>query len=356
MISVIMPTFNKAAYLNLTLASFVRQTSKDYEIVLIDDGSGDGTQAIADNYKNKLNLIRLKQANLGRSAARNKGISASSGEYLLFNDDDRIVRGDFIERHQSALSREANTVHIGGKGRVLTIWRRNQLIMQGQDRRKLAEQLGDRWHRVRRKTYAELASAEEVETNFEHTIERLFLGKEFESNHALGVPIDRIEDFRLKWMLGTTANLSVRKDAVVEAGMFDTEFRGWGMEDSELCYRLVRNGLALKECPEAFNYHQIHPIGRKFWINPTLSISRMNELKRNIDYFHAKFGTPASYIFRRAFYDNIPTLLANEILIQFEGALGESGTVEDWDSLYRTIMRSRRNRSLGARFGIRSRG
>lgn len=351
-----MPTFNKAAYLNLTLASFARQTSKDYEIVLIDDGSVDSTPAIAEKYKNKLNLIYLKQDNLGRSAARNKGIAASSGEYLLFNDDDRIVQGDFVDRHQKALLGESNTVHIGGKGRILTIWCRNQLILQGKDRRKLEERLGDRWHRIRKTAYTELASAEEVETNFEPTIDRLYLGKEFESDHALGVPIDQIEDFRLKWMLGTTANLSVSKDAVIEAGMFDTEFKGWGMEDSELCYRLDRNGLELKEYPEALNYHQIHPIGRKFWMNSTMSASRMNELKRNIEYFYEKFRTPSSYIFRRTFYDNIPTLIVNEILIQFEGALGESDTVEEWDSLYRRIMRDRRNQSIRAKLGFRSKG
>lgn len=338
-----MPTLNKAPYLNLTLASFVRQSFAGFEIVVVDDGSEDDTAEVVRRYESKLNLTYVKQPNRGRSAARNAGIAACSGDQLIFNDDDRMVHGDFVAKHREAYERDENAVRIGGKGRALTIWRRGELILSGKDRNRLNEQLGDRWTAVRRSKYAELMSAEEAETNFEPAIARVFLGEEFESDHELGGDVDRASDFRLMWMRGTTANLSVSKQAVVDAGLFDTEFKGWGMEDAELCYRLYKNGLAIRECPEAYNYHQLHPIGRRMWLHRTLSRSRMADLRRNIDYFHRKSQSPDSYIFRQAFYKNIPPHAANEILIRFEEALAaKPRDIAEWDELYRNVTRSRK--------------
>jgi glycosyltransferase involved in cell wall biosynthesis len=341
MISVIIPTYNKAAYLNLTLASFVPQTSKDFEVVVVDDGSVDETANIANSYKSKLNLVYIKQLNQGRSKARNTGILACSGDSLVFNDDDRIVKKDFITKHADALKEDGEFIYIGGKGKALTIWSKNKLPLQRNDTKILASRFGEQWKTISKSTYTELLTTQDIEMNFDESMEKVFLGNEFESDHVMGVPINEIPDFRLSWTIGTTANLSVRKDAVIEVGMFDTEFKGWGMEDSELCYRLCTNGMRVKEYPSAYNYHQIHPIGRRF-LHQTLSMTRRNELHRNINYFHEKFKTPGSFVFHRAFYSNTPPLIANEILIQFESDLTEKALpYSEWDSLYRTIVKNR---------------
>lgn len=347
MISVIMPTYNKANYLNLTLASFVNQTEKEFEIVIIDDGSQDHTSTVIDCYKEKLNLVYLKQVNSGRSAARNKGIEACSGNYLLFNDDDRIVHQNFVAQHKAALMTNPNAVHLGAKERILTIWSKNKLILQPNDIKVLAEKWGDQWKEIRRSNYVELVKAEQLENSFEASINKVYLGKEFETDHVLGSSFDQIPNFRLMWMMGTTANLSVIKAAVVDVGMFDTAFKGWGMEDTELCYRLYNYGLPMRDCMTALNYHQVHPIGRRFFFIPTLSYKRWIELHRNINYFDQKFKTPSSYIFRKAFYRNMSPIVANEVLTQFEDALeADPRSHQSWDTLYRRVMKGRTKSGL----------
>jgi glycosyltransferase involved in cell wall biosynthesis len=345
MISIIMPTYNKATLLNLTLASFVHQTSKQFELIIIDDGSNDDTEHIVQSYKNKLNLLYMKQSNLGRSQARNAGIMASSGTFLVFNDDDRIVRDDFIAEHTKVLMDDNDAMVIGGKGRVLTVWQKNKLPFRKNDTNILSERFGVEWREISKSKYAELIRTDDLEFNFEATIKKIFLGNEFDTGHTLGVTIDEIPDFRLGWLIGTTANLSVRKDAVMDVGLFDTAFKGWGMEDTDLCYRLQMHGLNVKEYSPAYNYHQIHPIGLR-WFNATISFSRFKDLRKNIIYFHKKTKTPSSFICYKAFLYNIPTIIANEIYIQFENAIEKKPIpYSEWGKLFRTIMRNRNKSS-----------
>jgi glycosyltransferase involved in cell wall biosynthesis len=341
MISVIMPTYNKASFLNLTLASFVHQTSKQFELIIIDDGSSDDTEHIVQSYKNKLNLLYMKQPNLGRSQARNAGIMASSGTFLVFNDDDRIVRDNFIAEHTKVLMNDNDAMVIGGKGRVLTVWQKNKLPLRRNDKNILSERFGDEWQTISKSKYVELIRTDDLECNFEATINKIFLGNEFDTGHTLGVTIDQIPDFRLAWLIGTTANLSVRKDAVVDVGLFDVAFKGWGMEDTDLCYRLHMHGLKVKEYSSAYNYHQIHPIGLR-WFNSTISMTRFNDLRKNILYFHKKTKSPSSFVYYKSFIYNIPTITANEIFIQFENALEKNPIpYSEWGKLLRTIMKNR---------------
>lgn len=89
-VSVIIPTYNRAAYLPRALDSVIAQTWRDWEIVLIDDGSTDDTSRVAEAYARQLGsrLIFLQQGNHGASHARNCGIEASSGRFIAFLDSD----------------------------------------------------------------------------------------------------------------------------------------------------------------------------------------------------------------------------------------------------------------------------
>ena len=94
-LSVVVPIYNVENYLHRCVDSLLNQDLKpsDYEIILIDDGSTDGSGAIADAYAAKFSHIRtIHQANAGLSGARNTGISAAYGEYLQFVDSD-----DYLE-------------------------------------------------------------------------------------------------------------------------------------------------------------------------------------------------------------------------------------------------------------------
>lgn len=99
--SVIVPLYNKAPYVVKALESIVHQTYRDFELIVVDDGSTDGSANIAENYLNEAgeNIIWhiLHQPNSGVSAARNNGVAASSGEYITFLDADDWWEPRFLE-------------------------------------------------------------------------------------------------------------------------------------------------------------------------------------------------------------------------------------------------------------------
>ena len=85
--SVIIPTYNRASLLRETLQSVFAQTFKDYEVIVVDDGSTDNTLEILRGYSE---VKVLTQSNRGPGAARNLGVSQSQGRYLAFLDSDDI--------------------------------------------------------------------------------------------------------------------------------------------------------------------------------------------------------------------------------------------------------------------------
>lgn len=84
-ISVIVPTYNGAAFIADTITSVLNQTSNEWDICIVDDGSTDDTVQIVTSFVEHDERIRLlKQTNTGVSHARNRGLSATSGDYVLF--------------------------------------------------------------------------------------------------------------------------------------------------------------------------------------------------------------------------------------------------------------------------------
>lgn len=93
LVSVIVPVYNVESYLTQAIESLLHQEMCDLEIILIDDGSTDGSGEIARNYEKRFqNIHYIYQNSAGVSTARNRGIDAAQGEYILFLDSD-----DFFE-------------------------------------------------------------------------------------------------------------------------------------------------------------------------------------------------------------------------------------------------------------------
>jgi len=86
LVSVVIPTYNRAYCLGYAIDSVLNQTYKNYEIIVVDDGSTDETKNIVEQYGDKVTY--LSQQNAGVSAARNKGIKYSNGEWVAFLDSD----------------------------------------------------------------------------------------------------------------------------------------------------------------------------------------------------------------------------------------------------------------------------
>ena len=113
-ISVIVPVYNAEKYLRECLDSIVNQTYKNIEIILVDDGSTDGSGAICDEYADKDVRIKVYHIpNGGVSNARNLGIDNANGEYLMFVDSDDEVSRDCIEKLYCAIEYKEQDLVIG---------------------------------------------------------------------------------------------------------------------------------------------------------------------------------------------------------------------------------------------------
>ena len=100
MFSIVIPVYNAKASLERCVDSWLCQTRKDLEIILVDDGSSDGSGELSDRLtENSDGRVRvIHQENSGVSAARNAGIRAAKGEFLLFTDSDDYVEPDYLEK------------------------------------------------------------------------------------------------------------------------------------------------------------------------------------------------------------------------------------------------------------------
>lgn len=104
LISVIIPAYNTAPYLPRCLDSVLCQTLPDFELILIDDGSTDGTGAIADRYAATDSRVRvIHKENGGVSSARNRGSDVARGQFITFVDSDDTVRPTYLEKLHAAL-------------------------------------------------------------------------------------------------------------------------------------------------------------------------------------------------------------------------------------------------------------
>jgi glycosyltransferase involved in cell wall biosynthesis len=106
LISVIVPCYNAAPYLEACVASLCAQTLGDIEVWIVDDGSTDGSGALADACIARDARVRvLRQANAGVAAARNAGLEAAQGEWISFVDADDTLKADALATLYAAIER-----------------------------------------------------------------------------------------------------------------------------------------------------------------------------------------------------------------------------------------------------------
>ena len=99
LISVIIPVYNVVHYLGKCVESIEAQTYNDFEIILVDDGSSDGSEVLCDELSKKYgNLTVIHQKNSGASTARNTGIKKAKGKYIVFCDSDDYITPQMLEK------------------------------------------------------------------------------------------------------------------------------------------------------------------------------------------------------------------------------------------------------------------
>ncbi len=203
--SIVIPTYNRKPILEKCLRALEQQNASelyaDYEVVVVDDGSTDGTVDWLKTSDEFSHVRLFEQAHGGPSAARNYGVNEAKGDTIIFIDSDLVVTPVFLESHAKALS-EAQ-----------------------------AETGGDQFF-----TYGAVINT----ANFEEPTAEPY----------------KITDFSAAFF--ATGNVAIARHWLLEAGLFDTGFQLYGWEDLELGVRLKNLGLTLIKCPEAVGYHW-HP-------------------------------------------------------------------------------------------------
>lgn len=213
-LSVIVPTYNAEETLSHLLDSLFSQTHNNFEIIVVDDGSTDGTVAIARDYG--CHIIALKQ-NYGPAHCRNIGAQNVRGDILAFIDSDCRADGRWLENIEQQFSQ--NTIH-AIMGRLLIL-------------------------------------------------PSTYLGN---SISALGFPAGGDIGFDKIWPVDpqgfthslSTCNCAVKRGIFMKAGGFDGTFPFPGGEDSFLAYNLGRLNYKIKYCPDVLVYHAARKSFRDF--------------------------------------------------------------------------------------------
>lgn len=98
MISIVIPTYNSAKIIDITISSVLSQSNPNWNLVVIDDGSTDNTKEVVSSYTKDPRIEYFFQSNCGVSAARNLGIEKARGDYVIFLDSDDYFEEDLVQR------------------------------------------------------------------------------------------------------------------------------------------------------------------------------------------------------------------------------------------------------------------
>ena len=247
-ISVIVPTYNKLPRLKLMLCSIkLQKLPKElYEVIIVDDGSMDGTDQYMQNIVKEFDLkyVRLK-SNMGRSAARNTGIEISTGNVIVFTDDDCILAPDYL----------INLIKGYTEGVILhgAIFNLPYLkFFSDPEKGILYPEFSN--HHIDN-LYSKCISEEDIVENFDK-IKRMGKLSKFEKTVRQAIldpePV-------IPWIGFTGGNVAVDVKMFKEAGGFDEALgKEWGAEDIELGYRLYQKGASFQYNMETSVYHMAH--------------------------------------------------------------------------------------------------
>jgi glycosyltransferase involved in cell wall biosynthesis len=111
LVSVVIPCYNQARYLGEAIQSVLKQSYRNYEVIVVDDGSTDDTGEVASSYEG---VRVVRQQNQGLSAARNSGLKQSRGEYVVFVDADDRLMEEALEVGVEALNAHPDAAFVFG--------------------------------------------------------------------------------------------------------------------------------------------------------------------------------------------------------------------------------------------------
>jgi glycosyltransferase involved in cell wall biosynthesis len=222
LISVILATYNREDALAAVLRGLSRQSDREFEVIVADDGSGPATAEVIRAWTTRggFPLAHVRHADEGFRLAeiRNRAIVKSAGSLCIFLDGDCIPRPDFVAAHR----RLAEPGWFVAGNRVLV----GQLLTARILREGLAPELWRRGEWLRHRLRGEV--------NRIAPLASLPLG-----------PLRRLGP--TAWRSARGTNLAIRRGDLAKVDGFDATFNGWGREDSDIVVRLIRAGTRRKD-------------------------------------------------------------------------------------------------------------
>jgi glycosyltransferase involved in cell wall biosynthesis len=281
------------------LQSLIGQTFSAFEVIVCDDGSTDQTQDRVDQFKHDLNLRYRYQEHQGfrAAAARNMGLKLARGKVIVFLDSDLIVPATFLEAHWQA--------HQGKQK-----WAVNSYVYRMKERDD---------------TYIGL-SPEDYIADHSHNLK----GDSRDRYHLF----ERGKPVAETYFLDSNA-LSMKREDIQQIGGFDPEFIGWGHEDTELGYRLSKNGFMLLLIKDkATSYHQYHDFSETKEDERAENWARLTQ-KHGIErWYHPLWNLPVEASVYLQLENNTAIFLSPLQTGRFDLAVGQK---IPWDQFYRTI-------------------
>ncbi len=246
-VSILIPVYNAEKYVGKTIGSVLKQNYRDFEVLLINDGSTDGSLGILETFRKKDKRIRVfSKSNRGRGSALNFGIDKSRGKYISFLDADDIMAQNSLKIRADTLdkSKEIDLVY----GDMERFW--------SDGRRKVRESV-----------------------EFESLGQALELLKKMSQSKKLGDIAPHIlcnpKPREGKAILG--GSVMMRKKIFDSGIRHDESLRN--AEDYDLWLQIIGAGYNLKRIPHVFFYYRIHE-GQKS--------GNIKEVKRSIRYINKK--------------------------------------------------------------------
>lgn len=288
--SLIIPTFNSCERLYNNLVSLNIQTcNRDkFEVVIADDGSSDDTHYMVKNFNANFNLklITIKR-NKGRSYARNRAIEKAIGRIVIFHDSDMIASKDYVINHIKSHDEENSVICGPSWKKIFSYYYDNfnqeQKFKLEEIKKKYNIEKSFETNKFPLLVKEEILSGDFYRYSFELNSKKSFFQK------ILLKYGDDLIGYNLPWRFFITNNTSVSKENIINVGMFDEKYIGWGCEDYDLGYRLYKNRCNFIYNKDLISIHQEHPI------NPT------DNGINNIIYFCNKYDAidvPLLYFFK----------------------------------------------------------
>ena len=113
--TIIIPVYNVENYIDKCITSVINQTYKNYEIIVINDGSTDNSKEVLKKYENIKNITIIEQKNKGLSAARNMGIKKAKGDYIVLLDSDDYIEEELLEKLENAINKKTDIIRYQAK-------------------------------------------------------------------------------------------------------------------------------------------------------------------------------------------------------------------------------------------------